>query len=198
MWEACFPVAVFPPVRSESMIIAPLSQAEPERSIQRAQHGPHPADAQRPLAVSTTRSPASGELQGKSKLRFLKPDVSLCPSKLPQGIPWQFSTQNPALPLQGGPGPIPGWGTKIPQAVRCSQNNNSSTKVTPEPQRAAPTCQAVLEVMMVGPKMIVTAADTACCISTARPCSKSFTNSSFNPHSQEEGTVISPFCRWEH
>lgn len=180
------------------MIIAPLSQAEPEQSTQRAQHGLHPGDAPHPLAVSTTRSPASGELQGKSKLRFLKPDVSLCPSKLPQGIPWQFSTQNPALPLQGGPGPIPGWGTKIPQAVRCSQNNNSSSKVTPEPQRAAPTSQAMLEVMMVGTEMVVTAADTACCIFTARPCSKSFTNISFNPHSQEEGTVISPFCRREH
>ena len=58
------PMAVFPPVRSETMITAPLSQAEPEQSTQRAQHGLHPADTQCPLVVSTTHTLASGELRG--------------------------------------------------------------------------------------------------------------------------------------
>lgn len=171
------PVAVFPPVGSETTITAPLSQAEPEQSTQRAQHGLHPADTQCPLVVSTTHTLASGELQGKPKLCFLKPDVSLCPSTLPQGTPWQFSAQNPALQLRGGPGPIPGWGTKIPQAMRCSRNNTTSSEATPEPRRAVPSCQVMLEVMVVI-TTIMTAADMACCVLTARPCSRSFTNRS--------------------
>lgn len=128
------------------------------------------------VCTQQTLAPVRG-LQGKSKRWFLKPDVSLCPSKLPQGIPWQFSGQNPALPLQGGPGPVLGWGTNMSQAMWCSQNDNSS-EVAPEPQRAVPTCQAMLEVTMVVIKMVMMAADTACCIFTARPDSKCFTNRS--------------------
>lgn len=92
-------------------------------------------------------------------------------------VQWSERSTSPEAGLEGGPGPILGWGTKMSQAMWCSQINNSS-EVAPEPQRAAPTCQAMLEVMMVVIKTVMTAADTACCIFTARPDSKCFTNRS--------------------
>ena len=40
-----------------------------------------------------------------------------------QGIPWQSSGLDSVLPLQGGLGSIPGWGTKILQAATWLSQN---------------------------------------------------------------------------
>ena len=45
------------------------------------------------------------------------------------GLPWSSSGSDSLLPLQGGTGLIPGWGTKIPRSSAAKKKGKKQMKM---------------------------------------------------------------------
>ena len=71
---------------------------------------------------------------------YLKQSIRMC-SEVAKGLPGQSSGYDSRLPLQGGMGSTPGWGTKIPQAQCVAKRAKKTAKPT-EAGLALPDAEA--------------------------------------------------------